>query len=232
MMKMIKNEKGSTLIELIVVIIISTVLIMVSAIGIVTFFRSYSRIKKNIDLQQGVMECMHLLRHGLLMPAKNENLITLLEYNPTSTEYWGISTARKIQISNVNTTYGYGTTLRITPPISTAQQRNDYLEYYLREGAIRAQYSYNGTQVSVPLYIFPKEADVDNIEVTRFEIYDANKPNLAGAYYAPTSDKREVPIVRVVIEARMLLRDAPLPRDREYETVVYETYIAKKYVTD
>jgi Tfp pilus assembly protein PilE len=48
---MIKNEKGSTLIELIVVIIISTVLIMVSAIGIVTFFRSYSRIKKNIDVQ-------------------------------------------------------------------------------------------------------------------------------------------------------------------------------------
>ncbi|MCB5249516.1 MAG: type II secretion system protein [Candidatus Cloacimonadales bacterium] len=229
---MIKNEKGSTLIELIAVMIMSLVLITVSAVGVITFYNSYTRIKKNLDLQQGLMECIHILRHGLLMPARDENLMTVLKYSPTSKEYWSIATAKKVEIKDFNSSLGYGTKLRLMPAISSMGQDLDYLEYYLDDGVIRAQYIYNGSRVPSPLHIFPHESEKDFIEVTRFELHDANTPLSAGAYYTPTGQKDNIPLVKVVIEAQALLKDARVPRDRVYETVVYETYIANKYSTE
>ena len=224
-LRLIKNQKGFTLIEVISVVLISTILIAVSFAGIMAFFKSYNQINSYLDMQQGMMECMQMIRYGLRMPVRNANLETLENYNPRRGVFWGVTNAKTIEILNYNTFLQFGDGLKITPSyLEAVSQGNDHLRFYLDRGAIRATYVYKGSSSSSPLYIFPREKDKDKIEVTAFKISNENK----GAYFRLLEDD-PISLIGVEIEARVLIKDDPVPYKREYRTVNYKTTIAKKF---
>jgi len=224
MISILRNEKGVTLIELISVVLISTVLIAVSAVGVIAFYNSYNKISSYISLQQGVTETLHLIRYGMRMPATDSNLLGVQEYNPAEDQFWGISNAKEIELSNFQSFMGYSDRIKMIPAASI--HGNDYLEYYLDSGTIRATYIYKGNRVPSPLYIFPKKKDADLVEVTSFKITNEND----GLYFR-LLENNPVTLVGIEIEARVLLKDDPLPYKREYQTVKYKSTIAKKHTS-
>ncbi|MCB5277972.1 MAG: prepilin-type N-terminal cleavage/methylation domain-containing protein [Candidatus Cloacimonetes bacterium] len=220
----VNNNKGTTLIEILVVVIISTVLIAISAVGIIAFYNSYNRMKAYVDLQQGVMKSINMMRNGVLMPASDGNLMGIDDYSSSINEFWGASSALRLDIPNYNPFYGWGTRLRIYPVVYTQQQNNDFLEYYIDQGVIRATYSYNGVNLSSPLYIFPEREERDKIEVTSLKFIDANK----SPYYRRAEDE-SFPLIGIEISARALVKDNPNANKREYKEVTYKTYVAQKF---
>jgi hypothetical protein len=225
MKNILRNDKGTSLIEVISVVLISTILIAVSAVGVIAFYKSYNKIDSYVSLQQGVMETLHMMRYGLRMPARPEQLQTLARYDAGATEYWGISNAGRIELPGFQPFLGYGNRVKMFPAtLQTTAQGNDYLEYYLDDGAIRATYIYRGNRIPSPLQIFPKKKDADRVEVTGFRVYNEN----VGEYFTPI-EGNVIALVGVEIEARVLIKDDPLPYRREFETVRYKTTIAKKY---
>ncbi|MCB5252537.1 MAG: hypothetical protein RBR69_02900 [Candidatus Cloacimonadaceae bacterium] len=225
MNKMLRNEDGFTLVELVSVILLSTILIAVSAVGVIAFFKAHDRINKYVSVQQGVMETFNLIRHGMRMPATQQNLLGLADYSSQFKQFIGATSAKEITVPDYSTFLGYGSRLRLTPSnITEATQFNDYLEYYLDDGVIRATYIYRGSRISPPLYVFPKQSDRDIVEVTRFRISNEN----SGIYYRPIENDA-LTLIGVEIEAKLLIKDDPVPYKREYKTVKLKSIISKKH---
>ncbi|MCB5295554.1 MAG: hypothetical protein LHW52_03305, partial [Candidatus Cloacimonetes bacterium] len=99
----------------------STILIAVSAVGVIAFFKSYNSIDSYVSLQQGVLETFHLMRYGMRMP-QERHLITNKNY-----QFWGISNAKEITIPDFQPFLGYGSRVRVTP--STPEYTNQGGDY-------------------------------------------------------------------------------------------------------
>jgi prepilin-type N-terminal cleavage/methylation domain-containing protein len=148
------RQRGVTLVELIVVMIISVMLIMVSAVGIGTFFRKYKELNAWAELQKDALECINLIKNGVPVGSG------------TNMEYYGVANAMKLQLTNTTTTSATG--LKITPPTDQGLETPDYAHFYLYNGVVRCAYVRHGIQAASPLYIFPKQENLDNMIVDKF----------------------------------------------------------------
>ncbi len=213
MFSIIKRNDGITLIELITVLVISTMLIMVSAVGVSTFYKRYKVISDYIDLQTQAMACLQTIRNGHPFGRGDE--------------FYGVANARQLEIIGGSDSWGAGSGIRILPPAAKDYQKNDWVEFYLESGAIRMNYVYNGIQVDSPRYLFPPREMKDKIQVTKFEVRDAN----ATGSILPLSSLSvtDMPaLLSVELSARVMIRDNPHPEKDEYKTVNYSTYMVKK----
>lgn len=211
MFKILKRNDGVSLIELITVMVISTILIVVSALGVSAFYKKYKVITDYVALQTDAMACLQTIRNGYGFN-RGEN-------------FYGVANAKKVQI--INQTYGVGSGIRITPPADRAQLETNWVTFYLDEGVVRMNYFYNGVQVDSPRYIFPAREDKDRIKVTRFDVRDAN---LDGAILPLDSfDAADIPaILQITLDARVKIRDGIHPAPDEYKSISYTTYMVKK----
>jgi len=208
----LKNERGTTLIEIIVVMLISTLLILVSAIAISAFFRRYKVINSFIDLQKGALECISTIRDGYPMNRGEQ--------------FYGVANARSMQITGTSDSWNAGSGIKIFPPIYADFQNNDMVHFYLESGVIKVNYIYNGIQVNTPQHLFPTRDMQDVMQVTRFTVADAN----ATGSILPLSEvvDTELRIIEINMEARVKVKDAPLPNQIEYKTINYRTYMVRK----
>jgi prepilin-type N-terminal cleavage/methylation domain-containing protein len=163
------NQKGFTLVEIISVLVISTLLISVAGVGLSVFFSKYQELNDYVELQKDAMEFLNYLKNGV-----NVGSGSYIQFN-------GIASARKLEITGRTEDAGVGNGIRITPP-SRAEFPNDFMHIYLREGVIRADYMYNGVQVNTPAYLFPKRALRNKVKIESFKIGDANAGNAIFAY--------------------------------------------------
>lgn len=213
MLRGLKRNDGFTLIELIVVLVLSTLLIMVSAVGISTFFKRFKVITDFIALQTDAMACLQTIRNGYAFGGGEE--------------FYGVANARQLTITGNTNVGGVGSGIHILPPTSKDYQSSDWVEYYLDHGVIKMNYIYNGIQVDTPQYIFPPRELVDKIQVTRFAVSDANATGaiLPVESFAP----EDIPtLLKVELEARVLVRKNERPKPNEYKTISYSTYMVKK----
>lgn len=148
------RQRGVTLIELIVVMAISVMLILVSAVGIGTFFRKYKELTAWADLQKDGLDCLNTIKNGVPV-GSGDNL-----------EYYGVTNALKLQLTNTATTSGTG--LRVTPPTDKGLETTDFAHFYLYDGAVRCTYVHHGVQAASPLYIFPLQENLDDMIVDKF----------------------------------------------------------------
>jgi type II secretory pathway pseudopilin PulG len=213
MFGILKRNNGITLIELIVVLIISTVLIMVSAIGVSVFYRRYKVVSDYTSLQTQAMAALQTIRNGHGF-GRGE-------------EFYGVANARSLQILGGTDVFGGGSGIRILPPAARDYQANDWVEFYLDGTAIRMNYVYNGVQVDTPQYIFPTRDQLDKIQVTRFEVYDANGTGSILPIESLSVEDRPA-LLRVELDARVKIRDGIHPKPDEYKTISYSTYMVKK----
>jgi hypothetical protein len=64
------------------------------------------------------------------------------------------------------------------------------------------------------------------MQVTRFTVSNAN---LGGSILNDSEVKtKDLALIKVNLQARVLVRDAALARDRVYKTVDYSTYMVRK----
>jgi type II secretory pathway pseudopilin PulG len=159
--KRFANQQGITLVEVIVVMLISVMLIMVAALGIGTFFRKYRELTSWIELQKDAINCINTMKNGVPVGSG------------TSMEYYGVANALKLQLTNTTTNTGNG--LRITPPTAQGEETPDYAHFYLYNNCVRCTYVHHGIQVASPLYIFPTENNRDRMTVEKYQITKVNQ---------------------------------------------------------
>lgn len=210
MRKVLKQNSGSTLIELITVMVISTLLIMASAAAISTFYRRYKFINEFVDLQKGAMEALMIIRNGYAMNRGEQ--------------FYGVANAKKCEIVGTSEQWGAGNGIKIYPPSKTDLQGNDWITFYRDGKSLRVNYMYNGVQVDSPQYLFPPRQLWDRMEVTKFIVSDANS---TGGLLPVTDDNKNT-IFRVELEARVKVKDAEQANEIEYKSVSYKTYMVRK----
>ncbi|MCB5271454.1 MAG: type II secretion system GspH family protein [Candidatus Cloacimonetes bacterium] len=207
----LKRNDGLSLIELIAVLAMSTILILISAVGVSVFYKRYKITSDFIALQTEAMNCLQTIRNGY-------------GFN-RGEEFYGVANAKELEI--IGTVWGVGTGVRITPPSSKPQQRSDWVSFYLEDGVIRMDYMYNGIGLNSPKYIFPAREDRDKIQVTRFVVSDGNSQG--DILSLDTFQPKDLPILlRVELDARVVIRKGVRPAPDEYKTISYSTYMVKK----
>lgn len=202
---LLTHNNGFTLIEVISVLLISSMLIVIAGVGLSVFFSKYQEINAYVQLQAEAMEFLNYLKYGYAVGSGN------------FTQFNGIASARALEITGRSDEAGKGNGIRITPP-AREEFPNDFMHFYLHEGVVRANYMYNGVQVNYPLYIFPKRAEQDRITIEEFKIGDANENNALFQY------KIDEPLCIVNVELRAKVKTA---KDR-YKTVHFKTTMAMK----
>jgi hypothetical protein len=158
--KTLKRQRRVTLAEVIVVMLISMMLILISAIGIGAFFRKYKELNAWAELQKDGLECLNLIKNGVPV-GSGSNM-----------EYYGVTNAMAIQLTGTTTTSGSG--IRITPPSTGMLDSADYAHFYLSDGVVRCTYVHDGIQVASPLFIFPKRENLESMFVEKFLITKVN----------------------------------------------------------
>lgn len=206
MKRMLFSEKGFTLIEVIVVIVITSLLILSAAVGLSVFFGKYQEINAYIALQKDAMDFLNTMKNGYKVGSG-----AYMQFN-------GVASARKLFITGRTNESGKGNGLKIIPPARAEFVNSDYIHYYLADGVIRADYVFNGVQVNTPAYIFPKRAERDRITIENFKISDANTGN---AIYVP---KLNEPLCIVKVELKAKVKTSK----NKYRYVDFSTNMAMK----
>lgn len=186
--KLLSNQQGFTLIEVISVLVISTLLILVAAVGLSVFFGKYQELNAYVELQKDAVEFLNYLKNGY-----NVGSGSSIQFN-------GITNATAMEITGRTEDAGKGNGIKLTPP-RREEFPNDFIHFYLYEGVIRANYMYNGVQVNTPAYIFPKRAMRDKVKIESFKIGDANAYN-AIFPYKPTE---KLCVVTVELKAKVII---------------------------
>ena len=200
------NYKGFTLIEMIVVMVISTLLILSAGVGLSVFFGKYQEINAYVELQKSAVEFLNYLKNGYYVGSGN-----FAQFN-------GVANARALQIIGYSGQSGKGTGIYITPPALQEFATADYIKFFLREGVIRADYMHNGVQVNTPAYVFPKREEMNKIKIESFLVSDANAFN---SIYIPREDE-PLCIIKVELKARVEVRK------NKYRYVEFSTLMAMK----
>jgi len=191
----LRGQRGITLVEVIVVMLISVMLILVSALGIGVFFRKYKELNAWAELQSEALECLNQIKNGVPVGTG------------TSMEYFGVTNAVKLTLTNTTTNTAQG--LRVTPPTAQGLETPDYAHFYLYDGAIRCAYVRHGIQNASPLYLFPKKDNLDRMKIEKFLITKVN-------------NDQDVLVVQVELNAKVETREG------EYRHIKFKTKMAKK----
>lgn len=204
MKRMVFSPKGFTLIEMLVVLIISTLLIVISAIGLSVFFRKYQELNAFIELEKDTAEFLNYLENGYYVGSGSN-----IQFN-------GVASARELILEG--SSFGQEASgIRIIPPLSD-KHPNDFIRYYLQGGVIRFDYQHMGVGATSIGYLFPKRNQMDKIKVLSFKVSDANANNAIFVY----ERNEKICVINVEIEARIEVTED------NYRTVNFKTTMAMK----
>lgn len=208
MINIFKNERGATLIEVISVMLATTVLIVAATFGIIAFFKSYRQLSAFVALQQEAMETIVTIQNGIDVEPGDQ------------ARFMGVANAKSLRIINYSSYLNKGDGIEIRPPTFEPVEAGDYLRVVKENNEINAYYSYHGRYVG-PVRLFPSKEYEDIVEIKEFAITDPNR-NYA---IIPTT---ELGIIGVELEARVLLRGSESPSKRKYRSIKFRTLLAMK----
>lgn len=156
------RQRGITLIEVMVVVVISSILILISGVGISAFFRKYKELSAWSSLQQQGLDCLNVIKNGVPV-GSGDNM-----------EYYGVTNALKLNVTG-SATSSVGNGIKVTPPTQQGLETPDFAHFYIYDQAVRCTYVHHGIQNASPLYIFPKQSDTEKIKVNKFEVRKLNQ---------------------------------------------------------
>jgi prepilin-type N-terminal cleavage/methylation domain-containing protein len=163
MKKQILNEKGFTLIEVISVVTISTLLILISAVGLSVYFAKYKELNTWVELQKDALACINTIKTGVSVG------------DPVNGEFYGVANAKRLEIMGGIFNADSGSGITCYPPIADVSQNIDRAQFYFDGRAIRVNYVYKGVALAAPKYLFPEEGALDRIEITNFKVTRLNQ---------------------------------------------------------
>ena len=192
-MNLRNNNRGTTLIELIVVISVAGFLAFMAGVGIMIFFAKWTELNLYSDLQIDAFNAMYSMKHGVVAGSSED------------ADFLGIASADSVRF--INQSGGANNYTGIMCLQSTGEQihNNDYVEFWWDawDGVIKMRYSYGVEQQSRPTVIFPIEHK-DDITVTNLSFRAGNNQN---------------DVVLMTLEARIKISDNKV-RKVKYQTYV------------
>lgn len=196
------NQRGVSLIEVIVVMVIVVILIMISAIGISLFFRKYKELNAYAELQKDGLECLNTIKNGIAVGQGRD------------TEFIGVNNALKMTLINAPFGSQSGTAIRVVPPTRDGLDTRDYAQYFLYDKAVRCTYVHRGIQAASPVYLFPKRDKMDTMSLDKFSITKLNPGN-------------ELIAIEVVLHGKVLTGKDGSGKDA-YRYIRYRTKMVRK----
>ena len=138
-MKILKNNKGYSLIEIIAGLPLVALVFVIFGIGIVHFTTTYQEVRLYTQLQQDLFEAIEIMRHGYMLDGvtDDEGLI-------------GLTTAKKIDLSST-------AALKVTPLVLNQELENLYwVKYYVDDNMqLKVRGSYGASKNFNNEPIFP-----------------------------------------------------------------------------
>lgn len=208
MNKILRSERGASLIELISIIVVTSVIIIAAMVGVVAFYKSYRRISDFVAIQQEAMEMLVTMQNGIDAEGGED------------ANFMGIANAKSMRIINYSSFLNKGDGVELVPPKFTPSEQNDTMQFFKEGDVINAYWTYKGRSVG-PYRLFPSEQYEDIVEIVDFYVSD---PTRGDMFFSD----RNLGIVEVNIEARVRLNDHPRPSQREYRSIHFKTLMARK----
>ncbi|MCD4829547.1 MAG: hypothetical protein K8R90_09000 [Candidatus Cloacimonetes bacterium] len=177
-MNLLKDSRGTTMIELIVVIAVAGFLAFMAGVGVVIFFAKWEELNLYSDLQIDAFNTVYKMKHGINVEG---------DYGA---DFMGIASADSISFTNQSGSGG-NTFSRIRCFQSTGEALHtfDYVDFWWDawEGNIKTYYRYVDTPPR-PIVLFPIEHK-DDIRVTRLTFSRAGSSH----------------VVKIVLEAQITI---------------------------
>jgi prepilin-type N-terminal cleavage/methylation domain-containing protein len=159
------NDRGFTLIELTITLVLTGIMIFMAGVGMIIFFSKFSHLNMYADLQNDAFDMMHTFKHGMIIEGSDGE------------EFLGIMVADTLKPED-STAPGEYRKLTCRYNGTETLHRNDYVTFYFDtvDGSVKARYKYGNDSPAVPVKLFPVEHS-DEIEVTdlRFVQLDEEK---------------------------------------------------------
>lgn len=207
------SDHGFTIIELVAVLVLSTVVMAGSYLTISTFLLKFQQLQRISSLNREAFECMQILKHGITVDVAN------------TTHFMGIANADEANLSG-NYSNGGRSEISLKPPsFHSLYSENDYINIFAKDGYVGYKKNvYNSAYTpNKEQYIFPRNGNSRNqlMEVTKLVFNNADPvPDIN-----PDSGMPELKIIKVLLEARVeISRDDN--NDPVWHNVSYETYMA------
>lgn len=181
MLKIVKQQQGFTVIELMSVLAISTILILVSAVGLSAFFTKNRELNTWVAIQKDALNCLNTIKIGV--PVGNDR----------ETSFYGVANAKRLELTGNSSSTDPAEGVICYPPIANISQASDRANYYFDGRAVRVNYVYKGYSPPTPQYLFPEEGKLDDYEVTSFKIFKENPGE-------------EIYLISVELSARVMIR--------------------------
>jgi prepilin-type N-terminal cleavage/methylation domain-containing protein len=182
MFKILKNERGFTIIELISVLAISTILILISAVGLNAFFVKNRELNTWVSIQKDAMNCLNTMKVGTPVGTQTE------------TSFYGVINAEELELIGAASANDPAEGVICHQPQASLIQASDRSHFYFDGQAVRVNYVYKGYSPPTAAYLFPERGQLDEYEVLQFAIWQANPGE-------------EVELIKVVLEARVKIRE-------------------------
>ncbi len=192
------NDRGFTLIELIVALTISGIMIFMAGVGMMIFFTKFNQLNMYADLQNDAFDMMHTFKHGMIIEGSDDG------------EFMGIMVADTLH-SYDQVAPGEFRILKCVFKGTETIHRGDYVqfEYDPIDKNVKAYYKYGTDSPSIPTVLFPVEHS-DDIRVTDLRFIDADPIEdglrLWGVSMDAEMDIGDSKVKRVHFETRIKVR--------------------------
>jgi len=185
-MNLRQDCRGTTLIELIVVISVAGFLAFMAGVGLVIFFAKWNEMNLYSDLQIDAFNAIYKMKHGLIVESSQE------------ADFLGIASADSITFSGQSGGMNNFTSIKCCQSTGEEAHKSDFVRFWwdVWDGEIKADYKY-GQADEYGVVLFPEEHK-DEIRVTRLIFQPISKYN--STQVVDDADKQ---IIRIILEAQI-----------------------------
>lgn len=210
----ISNQRGVSLIELIVVMGIIVIMSMISGGGVAVFFRKYDELRKYAELQNDAIELLNYIKFGIPVGDEGAALTQtgLGDYQfHKPKEYYGVNNALTIQFLNAPYGARQSNSIRVIPILvqDHGLTPSDYADFYYHNGTVRCRRSYQGSGSSTVLTLFPKTGTRDYISLDEISFKQLNNGS-------------NISVLDVTLRAKVEVGP------KRYKRLMYRTQMVKK----
>ncbi len=159
----LSNQRGVSLVEVIVVMGIVVIMIMISGGGVGLFFRKYSELKAYAQLQEDALEAINYIKSGIPVGSSEVRQMRNGDFQfIKAQEYYGVNNAVELRFLQAPPGAMQSSAIRVIPmETENVISPSDYADFTVVNGALKCKWRYKGISYPNTLDLFPKSGKKD-----------------------------------------------------------------------